>query len=356
MNKKELSERKQKILNALVDEYIMSAQPISSKDIQIKYLPEISSATIRSELASLEEMGYIEQPHTSAGRIPLPEAYKNYVEKAVGTFKITKDDISIISSRFEKNLGDIKKLSQEAAKIISDSTNYTSVFVSKTTGSISIQEVKLVPLSNNKAIVLVVTDSGTMADKTIEIPKDASFEGVDAASRIINKVFSGKNLIDVERFPDEIEIELEELKQIFNSVVLVIKDYCKSQKQDVYVEGALKMLDYPECEDIENAKKFLQIIENDESIVNLVSNGAKDIEYSIKIGRDVEGGIEKCAIVTAQYKINGKVLGQAGVIGPERMDYKRVLCVLEGIKESLSSMIEIKELGIKHDDEGDKNG
>lgn len=340
MAKKDLSERKQRILNALVDDYILNAEPVSSKNIQSKYMPDVSSATIRSELAALETLGFIEQPHTSAGRIPLPEAYRNYIEKAVGKLNMTKKDIDFMKNKFASALGDIRKLSSEAVKIISDITNYTSVFVANKNLGIVIKEVKLVPMSNNNAVVLVLTDGGMMGDKFIAIPDSASIEAVETASRIVNKVFAGKTLIDVERFPKEIETELKGFKEIFNEVLRVLKSYSKDSKPKVYVEGALKMLNYPEYENISDVKKFLEVISDEKSVVDLVSNGNEDIEYSIKIGRDAEGGIDNCAIVTAEYKINGKTLGQAGVIGPERMDYKKVLSVLEGIKKSLSTVID----------------
>ncbi|MDD4839716.1 MAG: heat-inducible transcriptional repressor HrcA [Clostridia bacterium] len=355
MAKKELSERKQKILTALVDDYIMSAEPVSSKDIQSKYMPEVSSATIRSELSALEEMGFIEQPHTSAGRVPLPEAYRHYVEKFMDRSNLSSTDVDFIRQRFQNSLGNVRTLSAEAAKIISDTTNYTSIFVGQNQNTISIQEVKLVPMSNKKAVVLVLTDGGMLADKTIDIPESATLEGVETASRILNKVFSGKCLTDIERFPAEIETELKDFQSIFNEVLTVLKSYCAENGQSVFVEGALKILDYPEYTNKGDAKKFLQVISDDKCVAELVNSGNHDIEYSIKIGRDAEGGIDNCAIVTAEYKINGQLLGQAGVIGPERMDYKRVLSVLECIRQSLTTVMNDKKTTAKNNTNKNKN-
>jgi Transcriptional regulator of heat shock gene len=128
---KELSKRKQKILQAVVDEYITSAEPVSSGDIREKYLSDVSSATIRSELAALEEMGYLEQPHVSAGRVPLPLAYRLYVDKFMDGRKLTREEIGFIKSQFSERMERIEDIIKQTAKIISDVTNYTSVIVVK---------------------------------------------------------------------------------------------------------------------------------------------------------------------------------------------------------------------------------
>lgn len=350
MTKKELSERKQKILTALVEDYILSAEPVSSKEIQSKFMPDVSSATIRSELAALEEMGYLEQTHISSGRVPLPQAYKNYIENSVAESNLTKSDVEFMKKKFEKSFGDIKSLSAEAAKIISDSTNYTSIFVSSKKRDLTLLEIKIIPMSNQQAVVLVLTDGGMLTDKTIEIPQDASLEGVQTASQIVNKVFSGKKLSEVEFIPSNIETELSGFEEIFKNVVGVLKKYLNEKEESVVVEGALKMLDFPECNSIVDAKKFLQVISDENAVKKLVSSPNDDIEFSVKIGRDAEGGIENCAVVTAEYKINDKFLGQAGVIGPERMDYKRVLNVLQCIKQSLQDIIGNKNSKEKDDD------
>jgi heat-inducible transcriptional repressor len=348
MSKKDLSERKQKILTALVEDYILSAEPVSSKDIQSRYMPDISSATIRSELAALEEMGFLEQTHISSGRVPLPEAYRYYVEKAIESTSLTKKDVEFIKRRFQKTLGDIKTMSAEAAKILSDATNYTSVFISGNPADVSIIEVKLVPMSNRRAVVLMLTSGGMLADKTVSIPEGATLEGIQTASGVINKVFSGKNLAEIERFPSEIEAELAGYERIFSEVVQVLKKYVADNRNSVYVEGALKMLDYPECGDVSAAKKFLQVISDESAVKKLVSSESGDIEYTIKIGKDA-AGIENCSVVTAEYKVNGQMLGLAGVIGPERMDYKRVISVLACIKQSLNAILGAENTDKKED-------
>lgn len=340
---KELTERKKRILHALVDLYISTGQPVSSSDIQGKYLPEVSSATVRSELSALEAMGYIEQPHTSAGRVPLKKAYKLYVE-SIDTDNsgkmLTDKETQFIRDKFMHKLGHIENLSKEAAKIISDMTNYTSFFIEKTSVNVEIEEVKLVPLKGNKALVLIVTNKGVIADKAIDMKDGIKDEYVDTASQLLNKVFAGRRVEDMDKFYiDEIDVELQGFKDILDEVLAILRIYLNEHSDNVFVEGALKMLDYPEYNNVEDAKNFLSVISDKDSMSELLIDDDTSIEFSVRIGKE-DSGVDKCAIITASYKVGDDVMGQAGVIGPERMDYKKVIGVLDYMKKTLSTVID----------------
>lgn len=352
---KELSERKKVILHGLVDLYISTGQPVSSSDIQNKYLPDVSSATIRAELNALEALGYIEQPHTSAGRIPLKDAYKFYVDSINGenadkSKMITDQETAMIKEKFLHNLAQIGDISKEAAKIVSDITNYTSFFVEKSTAEVEIEEVKLVRLKQNKAVVLIVTDHGMIADKAIDIKEGVKEEYIETASRVLNKVFANKFIseivkIDIQEYIDD---EIEGFKDVLDDVLGIIKIYMSEHStENVFVEGALKMLNYPEYNNVEDAKNFLEVISDKSTIHELMVSDDSSIEFSVRIGKE-DSGMDKCAIVTAAYKVGDEVVGQAGVIGPERMDYKKVIGVLDCMKKTLSTVIDNQD--------GDKNG
>lgn len=343
---KELSERKKKILHALVDLYITNGQPVSSADIQTKYLPEVSSATVRAELSALEALGYVEQPHTSAGRIPLKPAYKLYVEgvEEENPNMLTDAETAFITSQFNKKLGEVENISKQAAKIISDVTNYTSFIVDKTGANVIIEEVKLVSLKKGKVVVIIVTDRGMLADKAIDVDESMRPEYIDTATTVLNKVFGGRNIAELKDAEPYIDEELKEFKAIFDEVLAIIKTYLEEHEDNVFVEGALKMLDYPEYNNIEDAKNFLSVISDKKSISELLGTDEESIEFSVRIGKE-DSGVDKCAIITAAYKVGGEVLGQAGVIGPERMDYKRVIGVLDCMKRAISSVLDNKKEG-----------
>ncbi len=341
---KELTERKKRILHALVDLYITTGQPVSSSDIQSRYLPEVSSATVRSELSALEALGYIEQPHTSAGRIPLKRAYKFYVENINSESAdnmLTDSETAFIRDKFMHKLGHIENLSKEAAKVISDVTNYTSFFIEKASVNVEIEEVKLVPLKGGKALVLIVTNKGVIADKAIDVKDGVKDEYIDTASGLLNKVFAGKRVEDMESFDvEEIEVEIQGFKEIFSEVLGILRIYLNEHCDgNVFVEGALKMLDYPEYNNVEDAKNFLSVISDKESMSELLIDEDTSIEFSVRIGKE-DSGVDKCAIITASYKVGDDVMGQAGVIGPERMDYKKVIGVLDYMKKTLSTVID----------------
>lgn len=338
---KELTERKKRILHALVDLYISTGQPVSSSDIQSKYLPEVSSATVRAELSALEALGYIEQPHTSAGRVPLKDAYKFYVEAISESddhsTMLTDQETAFIREKFLKRLGKIQDISVEAAKIISDVTNYTS-FIVERRGDVVIDEIKLVPIKQGKAVVLIVTSAGMIADKAIDIKGDVRPEYVDTATKVLNKVFAGKKVSEVDKFDmSQIDDELKGFADVLDNVLGILRIYMSEHKDNVFVEGALKMLDYPEYNNVEDAKNFLSVISDKDSMSEILQSGESSIEFSVRIGKE-DSGVDKCAIITAEYKLGDEVIGQAGVIGPERMDYKKVIGVLDYMKKTINSI------------------
>ena len=339
---KEISKRKQKILQALVDEYVSSAQPVSSGDIREKYMPEISSATIRSELASLEELGYLSKPHTSAGRVPSPMAYKLYVDKLMPDVGLTAEEAEFIRSNFSKRIDSVESIISRTAKVISDITNYTSVIVVDNFADIMVKEIKLVPIGDDSALVIIITDQGVLKDKTIDIPSDIKGDLVVIANNLVNKVFAGKRVAEILEPFEIIEEEIEKYRELFEEIIEVIVSYRDEGSKKVYMEGALKMLDYPEYNNIDDAKNFLSVINDKENVASLLETG-DNIEFSVKIGKDESGGIDKCAVVTAKYTLNGREIGKAGVIGPERMDYNKVKSVLNYIGKAINGIIDEDE-------------
>lgn len=340
---KNLSKRKQKILQAVVDEYITSAEPVSSGEIRRKYLSDVSSATIRSELAALEEMGYLEQPHISAGRVPLPTAYKLYVDKLMVNTKLSKIEIDYIKSQFSNGMDKVEDIIKQTTKIISDVTNYTSVIVVKNFHEVKVKEIKLVPIGEETVLTIIITDRGVLKDKTIEVPSDVSSGYIQSAAMLLNRMFSEKTIYDIlNHYDNIINDEINEFKHIFDEVIEVINSYNEEGSDKVYMEGALKMLDYPECTNVDDAKRVLSVLSEPDQVVSLVEN-VDDIEFSVKIGKDEKGGLDKCAVVCAKYKIKGKEIGQAGVIGPDRMDYNKVISVLKYISMALNEVLDNKD-------------
>ncbi len=326
----ELSARKRKILGLLVERYIKTAEPVSSGEIKSLYGEDISSATIRSELASLEELGYLVQPHVSAGRIPTEVAYKLYVENILAG---EKKEIRVAGVRdyLDKKIVEIEDVVRNTARVISDATNYTSVIVIKNTDDIRIREVKLVEVDAGRALVVIMTDSGVIKDNIIEIPINMGSGYVNAANEVVNDLFANKTLRDIREGVKNIDDEMMQYHDIFDKIIGLLEAYASGRHDKVFVEGTSKMFAHPEFSEIENARDFIRLLDEKEKLGELMTNDG-DIELSVRIGKP--DGLEgNCSMVTARYSIGGAEIGKAGVIGPERMDYDKVVSVLHYIQK-----------------------
>ncbi|NCA68128.1 MAG: heat-inducible transcription repressor HrcA [Clostridia bacterium] len=336
-----LSERKQKILKLLVARYISTAQPISSSDVKNDYDEDISSATIRSELASLEELGYLIQPHVSAGRIPSNKAYRMYVESLPAQTKGNELSVADIRSYFERKMGEVEDIIRTTAQVISDITNYTSVIVVKKMSEVVVKSIKLVDIGAESALVIIITNAGIIKDNIIDLPKDMGGGYLDTASKILNDLFADKSIDEIRKTKDSIENELKEYKSLLNDIIELIENYSDGKHDKVFVEGRAKLLDYPEYNQIDKVKSVLAQIDKKDELGDMITCN-EGFEFSVKIGKD-EDGIDNCSIVSARYKIDGKQEVHAGVIGPERMNYTKVFNVLSHIDDAIKAIIDKKE-------------
>ncbi len=339
-----ISGRKEKIIQAVVDSYIVSCEPISSAEIKESYLPDLSSATIRNELAALEEMGYLEQPHTSAGRVPTAEAYKLYVDKLMPKHKLTKSELRVINSYFDHKITEIDEILKNTAKVISEITNLTSVAVIPDVAGAVVDSIKLVKLTDNTALVVIVTNRGILKDATVEIATTLSDEYFTVASNFISTAFHGRTINDILHPETTIEEITNEYRQLFDAIIEIIQQYVESGGVgDIFLEGSTKILDQPEYSNLSKARAMLTMLEAKEQLVPMLKTPG-DVSLNIKIGsaNEMGDGVPECAIVTANYQVNGVPIGNAGVIGPIRMDYSKVVSVLDYIGKTINELPEGK--------------
>lgn len=347
MKNKEFSERRKKILESVVDSYISAGEPVSSSTIREKYLPDVSSATIRNELALLEDMGYLVQPHVSAGRIPSSLAYRYYVDNLLALDKEV-GDLDELKERFDTHLAGVEDIVRNTAKVISDVTNYTSVVVLSSLSTV-INRLKLVDLGDGTALVIIMTDAGIIRDQLIEIDGDMSEDYLNQATKILNEIFCGMTLGEIQERSDLVDERIADYRGLFDGIIDVLKRYREKSGKQVYLEGTNKIFDYKEYEDVDNVKNFMSVIDAKEKLHELIEEN-NDIEFSVKIGKEEGDGLTHMALVTAKYSINGKEIGHAGVIGPERMDYKKVIKVLGQISSTLKTLSEDKLIESKNND------
>ncbi len=335
-----LSERKRKILQLVVDDYISTAQPVSSKSITEKYMSDISSATVRSELAQLEELGYLSQLHTSSGRVPSIDAYKLYVSELMDKSKLTNKEVNIIRNAFNTHADNLEAVVQNAVKVISDLTDYTSVAYTSCSDKEKVVKIDIFRFKPTQALLLIVTENTLIRDRYIEVPEIMTDSQIAEASRLITKMFVGKNFCEIKGLERIIEEEFSGYREIFENVMNAIEEYIEKSSANVVMEGEGKILNHPEYNDSEKVKNFLSVVTSKEKLVDLLATDSDNIEINIKIGGEENKDMPSdCSLVTATYSASGVKIGTYGVIGPLRMDYQKVVSVLEGVGKILEDML-----------------
>ena len=336
----ELSDRKKKILQYVVDDYIETAVPVSSKSLTEKHMNNVSSATIRNELSALEELGYLTQLHTSSGRVPSAEAYKLYVSDLMVKDKLTAKELDNIKKIFLDKADNLEEVIRNTTKVISELTSYTSVGMPNKDGKEKIESVKFFRFRKDSALVLIVTELRLLKDNYITVSESMTDEQLSDAEKVLCNMFRGKTFEDICNMKPEVEDNFLGYKNIFVNVIEALKTYVETSGEDVVIAGEDKIFEHPDYADVGKIKDFLSVITSKDKVMNLLVGEDRHIKINVKIGSDGYDEIPKeCSLVTATYSANGTPLGTYGVIGPVRMDYQKVVAVLENVGRILESII-----------------
>lgn len=336
----ELSDRKKKILQYVVDDYIETAVPVSSKSLTERHLKDISSATVRNELSALEELGYLTQLHTSSGRVPSAEAYKLYVSDLMVKDKLSAKELDYIKKIFLEKADNLEEVIKNTTKVISELTSYTSVGIQSHDLSEKIVSIKFFRYKPDSALVIIVTEMRLLKDNFIAVPENMTEEQLKDAEKILDNMCRNKTFGEICEMKPEMEDSFMGYKNIFVNVIEALKTYVQTTGDDVVTAGEDKILDHPEYADIGKIKDFLSVVTSKDKVMTLLSGDNRDIKINVKIGADGYDEIPKeCSLVTATYSANGNKLGTYGVIGPIRMDYQKVVAVLENVGKILESIL-----------------
>lgn len=336
----ELSDRKKKILQYVVDDYIETAVPVSSKSLTEKHMNNVSSATIRNELSALEELGYLTQLHTSSGRVPSAEAYKLYVSDLMVKDKLTAKELDYIKKIFLDKADNLEEVIRNTTKVISELTSYTSVGMPNKDGKEKIESVKFFRFRKDSALVIIVTELRLLKDNYITVSESMTDEQLSDAEKVLCNMFRGKTFEDICNMKPEVEDNFLGYKNIFVNVIEALKTYVETSGEDVVIAGEDKIFEHPDYADVGKIKDFLSVVTSKDKVMNLLVGEDRHIKINVKIGSDGYDEIPKeCSLVTATYSANGTPLGTYGVIGPVRMDYQKVVAVLENVGRILESII-----------------
>lgn len=333
-----LDDRKKKVLQAIVEEYINTAEPVSSNALITKYDLNYSSATIRNEMADLEKKGLLDKMHTSSGRVPSAKGYRYYVDELLKDDNISLEEVKYISNKLETKVNEIEDLTKITANTISEITHYTTVTIGPKTDEQIIQEIKFVLLGSRMLLAIIMTDTGMVKETIIKFDEDITEKQVETLNYMFNNKLKGQPI-------EKINKPLEEyLYQEMSDMVKVIKPIIEQIKKVLFEEnkielqGTRKELDLPEFNSLQVAKNFMNILDEKELIADMLNSGfAEDI--NVYIGGEGEGEEEKLkdfSMVTFKHKVGNKDLGTIGIIGPKRMDYSKVISVMKYISKKLN--------------------
>ena len=342
----DLNDRKKKILQAVIDEYIGTAEPVGSRAISKNRELGLSSATIRNEMADLEEMGYLVQPHTSAGRVPSDEGYRFYVNSLMTRYQMGMEAIERLHMELEQRVNQLDKMIRKASMLTSALTNYTTVVTMPEHNTAQILKADFIAIGGGKTIFVVITSAGTVRSRTIPLTLDS--DACQQLSVIFTRMLMGLTAdeIDFGRIQTlqdavkaHIDLHPKILVSILNFVYETIQEF---EDTEVYVDNVKSILSYPEYRDVDKAKEIFGLLEDKNKLKALMNGNDSRDGIRASIGSENQSEVLKnCSFVTVDYSLDHKVRGRLGVIGPKRMDYAKVFASLDLISTHIDKILDL---------------
>ncbi|SEM30242.1 heat-inducible transcription repressor HrcA [Mesobacillus persicus] len=335
-----LTDRQVLILQVIVDDFIRTAQPVGSRSLSKKDEISFSSATVRNEMADLEELGFIEKTHTSSGRIPSEKGYRYYVDHLLLPQKLNRSEIQSVRSIFAEQIYELEKIVQKSAKILSELTSYTSIVLGPAVNNNKLKRIQIVPLNQDTAIAIIVTDTGHVENRVFHFPASVDPGDVEKMVNILNERLAGVPLINLNgRIYKEVASILRQHIKSYDVLMGSISETLSIPASDkVFFGGKTNMLNLPDFNDIEKIRNLMAMIEQEDGISQLIRRNPKGL--NVKIGRENDNSaMEDCSLITATYSIGSEKLGTIAVLGPTRMEYSRVISLLEFISADLSKVL-----------------
>lgn len=331
-----LDDRKKKVLQAIVEEYINTAEPVSSNALIKKYDLNCSSATIRNEMSYLEKSGLLDKMHTSSGRIPSAQGYRYYVDELLKDDNISLEEVKYISNKLETKVHEIEDLTKITANTISEITHYTTVSIGPKTVEQIIEEIKFVQLGTNMLLAVIMTDTGMVKETIIKFDEPITEKQIETVNYMFNNKLKNQPIETINKPLEEyLYKEMSDMIKVIKPIIEQIKKLLFKQ-EEIRMQGTKHELDLPEFNSLQVAKNFMNILDEKELIADMLNSGfAKDINVYIG-GEDEMEELKDFSMVTFKHKVGNKDLGTIGIIGPKRMDYSKVVSVMKYISKKLN--------------------
>lgn len=331
-----LNDRKREILQAIIEEYIQTADPVSSNAIVQKYNLNYSSATVRNEMAELEKMGFLDKPHTSAGRVPSAKGYRFYVDELLKEDNISIEEIMYIQSKLQTKVNQIEDLTKIATSTLSEVTHYPTLSIGPDKHTQIIEDIKFVLLGARTMMAIILTDSGLIKESIIKFEQDVEYEQIETLNFMFNNRLKGKSLDSINSSIEE--YILSEMHESLNVIHPILDEMEKviNQQGAIYYEGTNKVFELPEFKNLELAKNFIHVLDEKDIVIDTLNSDLSE-DISIYIGdENINEDLKNFSIITFNHKIKGKSIGTIGIIGPKRMDYSKVISVLKYINKRMN--------------------
>lgn len=341
----DLDERKLKILQAIIRNYMETGEPVGSRTISKYSDLNLSSATIRNEMSDLEEMGYILQPHTSAGRIPSDKGYRFYVDHLLD---MKDKEISDMKEFVIEHTEKMEMVLKQVAKLLAQDTNYATMISSPKYNANKVKFIQLSQLDNNQLLAVIVMEANVVKNKIIPLTESLDSEILLKLNLLLNTTLNGLSIPEINLGTiSRMKEQAGSYSDIVGVVLDAVAETISQEEMEIYTSGATNIFRYPELSDSGKAKEIIQVFEEKQQLTNLLTDklgeeGQQGIQVYIGNETPVQS-MKDCSVVTATYDLGDGLQGTIGIVGPKRMDYEKVVSTLQTVMGQLDTMFKKEE-------------
>lgn len=340
-----IDKRKIMILEAIINDYINTGEPVGSRTIAKKYDLGVGSATIRNEMSDLEDMGYLEQPHTSAGRVPSSKGYRLYVDNLMKKSRLTlEEELQIKKYVIDSAMLEVDKIVKQASTLLSELTNLTCVVQTPSTNRSFLKSMQILKIDDHNLVSVIITENGVIKNHRIKVSKMPRQEDLHKINQVINGRLSGLTIEEINlEVINNLKVDLGEYDELFNAIVPALYDTLKTDDtSEIFMEGTTNIFNYPEYNDIDSAKEILNLLYNKDYVVELL---APEGDITIKIGdENFIPEAKNCSVISAEYSLGDIPLGTIGLIGPRRINYSKVIAIMAQVMKELNDTLRNQRL------------
>lgn len=352
----DLSDRKKKILRAIIDHYIQTAEPVGSKTISSMPGLDVSPATIRNEMADLEALGLLEQPHTSAGRIPSPRGYRIYVNELMDEYRLSVQETMRLNEALHLQMRELDQVINQAGRVISQITSYPAFSLADRARKVTIQRFDLLMVACDSFIIVVLTDSNVVRNRLVRLPSDLSEAQLQLLNTLLNTTFTGLTLDEIT--PELMRVASHAAGEAYGLISLVVSFAIEVleglEQRTVHTAGIASLLSHPEYQSLERAAPLMNYLGEDRDAMLFPHPQSDPMEILIGPENMVDA-LKDTSVVVASYDIGNGMRGIIGVVGPTRMDYARITARLSYFASGLSRFFGKEELPSAGKDKKDED-